>query len=77
MVYNPRMYYSYPCPKCGTLITEFEGQTEGDYDAPTVLSGLVKQHFDSMHTSEEQVSTDEELYENIKAGMQVTEQKPY
>lgn len=59
------------------LITEFEQQAEGDYDAPNVLSNLVKQHFSSLHNDEEQVYTDLELYNNIKAGMQTTEQKPY
>ncbi len=71
------MYYSYPCPKCGMQITEFEEQAEGDYDAPTVLSNLVKQHFESLHTPAEQLMTDEELYQTIKAGMQTSEQKPY
>jgi hypothetical protein len=59
------------------LISEFEGQAEGDNDAPTVLSGLVKDHFASLHTQEEQLMTDQELYDNIKAGMQVTTEKSY
>lgn len=71
------MYYSFPCPKCGMLISEFEEQAEGDYDAPTVLSNLVKQHFSSLHNAEEQLMTDQELYDNIKAGMQTTAEKPY
>ena len=71
------MYYSFSCPKCGITLSEFEGDAEASYDANFKLEDLVKQHYQSMHTQNEQLLTDEELLYAIKTGMKTSETKPY
>lgn len=71
------MYYSFSCPKCGITLSEFEGDAEASYDANYKLGDLVKQHYQSMHTQNEQLLTDDELWYAIKTGMKVSEEKPY
>jgi hypothetical protein len=71
------MYYSFSCPKCGILLSEFEGDAEASWDANYKLEDMVKQHYAQMHTEGEQVMTDSELLYAIKTGMKSSEEKPY
>jgi len=71
------MYYNFSCPKCKTVLSEFEEQQEGDSDAHLRLSDMLKQHYASMHGSEELKYTDSELNYAVKTGMQVSDTKPY
>jgi transcription initiation factor IIE alpha subunit len=71
------MYYNFTCPKCGTVLSEFEEQQEGDNDAYLRLSEMVKQHYATMHTAEDMTDTDEELNYRVKTGMQTSDTKPY
>ncbi len=71
------MYYSFACPKCGTLLTQFEDGNDQNWDANYALEVLVKQHFSQMHSSEEQTMTDDELLYAIKTGMTSSDERPY
>ena len=71
------MYYSFSCPKCGMLLSEYEGDTDASWNANYQLEDMVKQHYAKMHTEEEQLMTDSELLYAIKNGMKSSEEKPY
>lgn len=71
------MYYSFSCPKCGTVLTEFESDDQASWDANYRLEDLLKQHYAQMHTVEAQTMTDDELLYAIKTGMKSSDEKPY
>ncbi len=71
------MYYSFSCPKCGLLLTDFEENNDSEWNADNKLEELLKQHYANMHTDEEQLMTDDELLYAIKTGLKAFEEKPY
>jgi hypothetical protein len=70
------MYYSFPCPKCGELISAYEEDPDDEYYAPRKLFDLVKQHFKDMHTPEDLLQTDEELLYEIEENTGKSEEEP-
>jgi len=71
------LYYTFPCPKCGKIMSEYEEQQEGDSDAHLRLSSMVKEHYKTGHEPSELTDTDAELNYKVKTGMQVSGTKPY
>ena len=70
------MWFYYPCPKCGRPISVFDNEPNSGYDAEPKIIQALKDHYNSGHTPEDLLLTDDELQYEVRNNKKSSETEP-